>query len=331
MRARAASVAAWDGDTALAGLEALDAAAATVAGSVGSTGTAHVDASGRANAITSGAAIGGRRAAPAERCPGSGALSAALPIAVPVLGLAVALGRAFGAIVAAGRCGVGAGDARSVGAGPATTGGSTHTSGAGSTSGATAGVTAANGAAAGAAAATGAGMSTMRRSGTSTRRSRQGRCRPGSPSSSPPKARLNSSAWVSKDSSSASISRLRSGRRMRWLSRKPSPAARAGPAGVGSADGVGASMEAVELKRAAPSLLARGGGCGAGSPAGTQACGPARPTGDGLARAPCKHTRTACEPLSYPRLPAADLGSHAHAARGACASDNAVHAMETTT
>jgi len=70
----------------------------------------------------------------------------------------------------------------------------------------------------GATLATGGGRSTTRRSGTATRRSSQGKAKPGSPGSSPPRVRLNSKAWASRESNSARPSRLQS-----WLVRLPPP------------------------------------------------------------------------------------------------------------
>ena len=70
----------------------------------------------------------------------------------------------------------------------------------------------------GATLATGGGRSATRRSGTATRRSSQGKAKPGSPGSSPPRVRLNSKAWASRESNSARPSRLQS-----WLVRLPPP------------------------------------------------------------------------------------------------------------
>lgn len=69
----------------------------------------------------------------------------------------------------------------------------------------------------GSAVTAGAGSSTTRSSGTSPRRSCQGKPKPGTPISSPPNVRLNSSAWNSRENTKPSDSRLRAGS-MRWLS-----------------------------------------------------------------------------------------------------------------
>lgn len=53
----------------------------------------------------------------------------------------------------------------------------------------------------------GAGASMTRRSGTSPRRSCQGKAKPGSPNSWPPKLRLNSNAWSSRENSNGRKSR----------------------------------------------------------------------------------------------------------------------------
>ncbi len=178
----------------------------TGVGIAGVAGTTHVASSVRAKAITAGAGIGGGAVSPG-RSARKGICAGAAPVAASVLGLASALGLASGTIAAAVRRGVGARDTDGVSAGPLATGCSTHACCNGSATGVTAG----------SAAVTCAGTTTTRRSGTSIRRSCQGKPKPGSQSPWPPKVRLNSNVWISSESSSACVSRLRSGL-MRWLS-----------------------------------------------------------------------------------------------------------------
>ena len=115
----------------------------------------------------------------------------------------------------------------------------------------------------GSAGVTRAGTSTTRMSGTSTRRSRQGKARPGSPSPWPPRVRLNSTEWISSDSSSPRAMGL-SSRLTRWLSHCKAAVARS-DRGVGSDGGIGAALE---RWRGAGSSVGQCA-CGAGGPAGT--------------------------------------------------------------
>ena len=94
----------------------------------------------------------------------------------------------------------------------------------------------ATGAAAGSVAEPGAGASMMRSSGTSMRRSCQGKPKPGSPLPWPPKVRLSSSACTSRDSSSATVMRLRSVL-LRQCSGRPGEA----PHGEAAGSGAGAA------------------------------------------------------------------------------------------
>ena len=73
-----------------------------------------------------------------------------------------------------------------------------------------------------------ASVSETRSSGTSTRRSCQGKAKPGSPNPSPPRVRLNSSAWNSSENSSGKKSRRpcrRSRRTASWPLLAPTIAA----------------------------------------------------------------------------------------------------------
>jgi hypothetical protein len=127
-----------------------------------------------------------------------------------IRGSSSVLGLASGMIAAANDPRAGAPDTDGVGVSPWATGRSIHACCDGS----------ATGVIAGSSAGTGTGASTTRRSGTSIRRSCQGKPKPGSQSPWPPKVRLNSNVWISSESSSAYVSRLRSGL-MRWLSLCP--------------------------------------------------------------------------------------------------------------
>lgn len=100
------------------------------------------------------------------------------------------------------------------------------------------------------AAVLGAGNSTKRKSGASTRRSRQGKPMPGSPSPSPPKARLNNSVCSARENRPASINRLRSA-----FVRCPDGGDRPrGSAISGWSDGVGAALASVGFTRSPPPL-----------------------------------------------------------------------------
>ncbi len=176
----------------------------TGAGIAGVAGTDHVASSIRSEAITAGAGIGGGGASPG-RSVGKGICAGAAPVAASVPGLAAALGLASGMVAAAVRRGAGARDTDGVSGGTLATGGSIHACCDGSATGVTAG----------SAAATCGGTTTTRRSGVSMRRSCQGKSKGQSPR--PLKARLNSNVWISSESSSAYVSRLRSGL-VRWLS-----------------------------------------------------------------------------------------------------------------
>ncbi len=110
--------------------------------------------------------------------------------------------------------------------------------------------------------ATGAGASSTRRSGTSTRRSCQGKAKPGIPNSCPPKIRLNSRAWNSRESSSEMLNRLPWWRARRTRRCKPA-AAEMAEAGNGSYHEFRAVSAATEFKRDPPSGLGHHGGRGA--------------------------------------------------------------------
>ena len=146
-----------------------------------------------AEAITSGAGIGGGAVAlgRSERKGGDCAGTARFA--------ASALGLTFGLVAAAGCRGVGARGTDGV-AGPLAAGGATLACGNVSATG----VTVVS------AAVTCSGMTTTRRSGTSIRRSIQGKPKPGS-HPWPPKVMLNSKLWISSESSSAGIKRPSSG------------------------------------------------------------------------------------------------------------------------
>ena len=206
IRARAALPASRSDGIAVSGLEALGAAATTGVCIAGVAGTTHVASSVRATAITAGAGIGAGAVSPGGSAR-TGIGAGAAPVAASVLGLASALGLVSSTIAAAVRRGVGARDTDGVRAGPLATCRSTPACCNGSATGVTAG----------SAAVTCAGTTTTRRSGTSIRRSCQGKPKPGSQSPWPPKVRLNSNVWISSESSSAYVIRLRSGL-MRWLS-----------------------------------------------------------------------------------------------------------------
>ncbi len=153
----------------------------------------------------------------------------------------------------------------------------------------TRGIGSATGAVAGAA-VTSAGTSTMRKSGASTRRPRQGKSKPGSPRPWPPRVRLNSSACVSRESSSATASRVCS-RLMRRLGFRPRPAGRGDGAGFRADGGVGAALEPMELKRAPSALPERCCWRGAGRAA---PCAPVAATGPSAMTLP-KHLGDVCE------------------------------------
>ena len=197
------------------------------------------DRSARKRAFAGAAAV-----AASALCLASGLrLSSVLGLA-SVLELPSAFGLASDTTAGANRTVVGARDTDGVSAGPRATGCSTNACCSGSATGVTAGSVA----------VTGAGTSATRRSGASIRRSCPGKPKPGSPSPWPPNFRLNRDVCISSETSSAYVSRLLSGL-ARWLSRWARPAACGDPAGFGPEGGFGASLEAVELKRARPSLL----------------------------------------------------------------------------
>ena len=179
----------------------LGAAAMTGVGIAGVAGTTHVASSVGAKAITAGAGIGGSAVSPG-RSARKGVCAGAAAVAASVLGLASALGLISGTIAAAVRRRVGArADADGVSAGLLATGCSTRACCSGSATGVTAGSMS----------VTCAGTTTTRRSGASIRRTCQGKLKPGSQSPWPPKVSLNSNVWISSESSSACVSRLRSG------------------------------------------------------------------------------------------------------------------------
>ena len=185
-------------------------------------------------------------------------LRGAASVAASVLGLASTLGLASGPIADAVRRCVGIRDTDGVSAGAPATGCPTDACCTGSATGATAG----------SAAVTCGGTPTRRRSGASIRRSCQGKRKPGSQSPWPPKVRLNSHAWISSESSSADVSRLRS-RLMRWL-----------------------SARRWNLWNSSVLRRRRSGSCwrGAGWHHVRCACRPDAPTGHGLAKAPQRHS-----------------------------------------
>ena len=149
-----------------------------------------------------------------------------------------------------------------------------------------------------AAAVCGAASST-RKGGASVRRSAQGKPKPGSPGSSPPKVRLTSTACISMDSTTAAPSRLRSAR-VRPCSAGPWPLA----------FGAGAT-----------SIACGGSGCGCGADSGglpgstgsktTPACLPAQ-----------RHPRSVPRPGALQTHPAHRLATvfrrPARAASGSC-------------
>ena len=224
------------GGVAVCELAALGAAAVTGAGtsgaggtgSAGAGGTANVASSDRAKAITSGLGVAGV-ALSLDRSAGAGAASemvvrvgtaeaagrsgaavatGAAGVAATALGLAAFFGLAFGGVIAVFTveggegAGGGGGGARST---------SVNTAGSAAIVGETPKFCALG---KGSAAATGVGASTARSSGrlgTSIRRACHGKLMPGSPRCWPLKVRLNSSAWNNRESSSASVKRLRSG------------------------------------------------------------------------------------------------------------------------
>jgi hypothetical protein len=212
------------------------------AGVAGVAGAACAASSDGFNATTADSGVGGGAVSPG-RSARKGVFAGGAPAAALVLGGASAFGLASGAIAPVVRRGVGAGDTDGVGAGPVAAGWSPRSCCKRPTSVVTAG--------SGAGAC--AGTSTTRRSGPSIRRSSQGKPKGQSPS--PPKVRVNSSVWISSESSSASVSGLRS-TLVRWVSCWP--AACGDPSGVGSEGGVASSLEPVELKRAPPSLSGHG-------------------------------------------------------------------------
>ena len=194
-------------------------------GSAGAGGTAKVASSDRTKAITSGLGVAGD-ALSMGRSASSGAASETLGaaetagrsgaavatgtagVAATASGLAAFFGLAFGGVIAV--CTVEGGEVAGGGGGGAR---STSVNIAGSA--AIVGETPAFCALGkGSAAATGGGVSTARSSGrlgTSIRRACHGKLMPGSPRCWPLKVRLNSSAWNNRESSSASVKRLRSG------------------------------------------------------------------------------------------------------------------------
>ena len=256
IRARAASPPSRSDGIAVSGLGTAGAAPMTGGGIAGAAGTDHVSSSVRGKAITAGAGIGEGAVSPG-RSARKGVCAGAAPVAAPVLGLASTVGLACGTIAASVRHGGGAGDTDGVGAGPLAAGCSTDACCDGSTTDVTAG----------SAAVTCAGTSTTRRSGTSIRRSCQGKPKPGS-QPWPPKVRLNSSAWISSESSSACVNRLRSRLAL----------------------AVGAALEPVELKRAPPSLLGRCCRRASGWRHFLCACRLDRPTGHDPAKGPRRHS-----------------------------------------
>ncbi len=213
-----------------------ESAAMTGAGVAGAAGTSQLASSDGAKAITSGPGTGDSAVSPG-RSARNGDSAGTTPVAAAVLRGASALGLASCTIASAVRPEAGTGGTDRVSAGPPETCCSTHACGNGSAAGATADF----------APVSCAGTSTRRRSGTSIRRSSQGKRKPGRPVPWPPKTRLNSSVWMSSESSSACDSRLRSGL-MRRLSRGPRPAACGEPTRVGSAGRVGASQEPVQSR-----------------------------------------------------------------------------------
>jgi len=222
--ARASLAVSRSGGIAVSELDALGAVGMTGVGTAGVTGTTHVGSSDRAEAITADSGTGGG-AVPPGRTARKGVFAGAAPLAAPDPGFTPSLEWVPATIAAVVRLGVSAGDTGGVSANPPATGCSARPCCNGSASG----VTAVSGA------LTCTGTSTTRRSGASIRRSCQGKrkAKPVSPRPCPPKVRLNSSAWISRENSSASFSRVRS-RVMRWLGRWPRPAAIGERVGIGS-------------------------------------------------------------------------------------------------
>lgn len=174
-------------------LEALFAGATPDVGVHELEGTTNSGSLEGSTSMTGGSGIGGCAASAGTpaRCS---AIAASALAAASCFGSPFSVGLAEGAIATV----RGAGDADGAGIGRLAAGCPT---GARRTGSATGGM-------AGAAGATGGGTSLTLRSGASIRRSRQGKPKPGSPSPSPLNVRLNSSTWISSDSSSANASRL---------------------------------------------------------------------------------------------------------------------------
>ncbi|TXT31388.1 MAG: hypothetical protein FD131_1092 [Rhodocyclaceae bacterium] len=152
---------------------------ATGVGSTGAGGTMNSGSLACSMAITLGNGLAGGGET-AGMLAGAALLGGELTFAVGVIGARVA-------VVGCAAAGSGVLSAT----GSAATVGSITPDGAGAGAGAGGG---GGGVMAGFATATGSRASTTRRSGTSTRRACQGKAKPGSPNSSPPKVRLNSNA-----------------------------------------------------------------------------------------------------------------------------------------